>query len=274
MPAVIATMESTQFILGKAVEDFEKRFADAHGMKHCIAVGSGTDALHLILWAKGVGPGDEVITVPHTFIATAEAISITGARPVFVDIDPVTYTMDPACSRQRSRSARRRSSPSISTASRRRWTGSWKSQAGTGSWWLRMRARPTWRNGRESRSGSSASARPSASIPARTSARTARRAASPRTMMHLRWRFASFGTTVSSKKYHHQRWGHNYRMDGIQGAVLGVKLPHLEAWTEARRRHAAEYGRRLRGVGDLIVPEEESGCTACVSSVRRPDEIP
>src|ERR1051326_9576506 len=94
--AIQDVINSSQFILGGAVASFEQAFAEAHGASHCIGVGSGTDALHLALWASGAGRGDEVVTTPFTFIATVEAILLLGATPVFVDIDPATYTLDPA----------------------------------------------------------------------------------------------------------------------------------------------------------------------------------
>jgi hypothetical protein len=84
------------FILGEEVQEFEREFAAFCGVKHCVAVNSGTSALHLALLGVGVQAGDEVITTPNTFIATAEAISYTGAKPVFVDIDPRTANIDPA----------------------------------------------------------------------------------------------------------------------------------------------------------------------------------
>src|SRR4051794_24943212 len=84
------------YVLGPKVAEFEKAFAAYVGTRHCVAVNSGTSALHLALIAAGVGPGDEVITVPMTFIATSWAISYVGATPVFVDVDPETYTMDVA----------------------------------------------------------------------------------------------------------------------------------------------------------------------------------
>jgi dTDP-4-amino-4,6-dideoxygalactose transaminase len=93
--AVARVLESGWFILGKEVEAFEKEFASYCGLSHGIGVGSGTEALHLALLACGVGLGDEVITVPHTAVATAAAIELTGARPVFVDIDPASYTINP-----------------------------------------------------------------------------------------------------------------------------------------------------------------------------------
>src|SRR5215510_13750245 len=94
--AVMKVLESTQFVLGEEVAAFERDFADYCGAKHGIAVNTGTSALHLALLAAGVGAGDEVITIPFTFVATVSAICYTGAKPVFVDVDPVTFTMDPA----------------------------------------------------------------------------------------------------------------------------------------------------------------------------------
>jgi UDP-N-acetyl-3-dehydro-alpha-D-glucosamine 3-aminotranferase len=92
--AVLGVMKSTHFILGPQGQAFEEEVARYHGVRHAAALASGTDALHLALVAAGVGPGDEVITSPFTFIATAEAISYVGAAPVFIDIDPVTFNMD------------------------------------------------------------------------------------------------------------------------------------------------------------------------------------
>ena len=89
-----AVISEGQFILGPAVETFEREFAAYIGVGHCVGVNNGTSALHLALLACGIGPGDEVITTPHTWISTSWAISYLGATPIFVDIDPVTYTLD------------------------------------------------------------------------------------------------------------------------------------------------------------------------------------
>src|ERR671922_1506906 len=94
--AIARVLDNGLFVLGPEVEGFEREFAGFHAAKHGVAVNSGTSALHLALLAAGVGPGDEVITVPFTFVATVSAIVYSGATPVLVDVDPVTYTMDPA----------------------------------------------------------------------------------------------------------------------------------------------------------------------------------
>src|SRR4051812_28777526 len=92
--AVSKILESSQFVLGEEVAAFESDFAAYCGAKHAIAVNSGTSALHLALLAAGVGPGDEVITIPFTFVATVSAICYTGATPVFIDVEPTTFNMD------------------------------------------------------------------------------------------------------------------------------------------------------------------------------------
>src|SRR5580692_5347147 len=94
--ALDPVLEESQFILGPAVERFEADFAAYLGARHCVGLNNGTTALHLALLACGVGPSDEVITTPATWISTSWAISYLGARPVFVDVDPVTFTLDPA----------------------------------------------------------------------------------------------------------------------------------------------------------------------------------
>src|SRR5438445_7148033 len=94
--AIARVLDSCQFVLGPEVAQFEKEFAAYCGTSECIALNSGTSALHLALLAAGVGPGDEVITVPFTFVASVATILYAGARPVLVDIDPQTFTIDPA----------------------------------------------------------------------------------------------------------------------------------------------------------------------------------
>ncbi len=257
VPAILETIESTQFILGKAVEDFEKRFAEAHGMKHCIALGTGTDALHVALWAKNIGPGDEVITVSHTFIATAEGISLCGATPVFVDVDPVTYTMDPkkleAAITKRTKAiipvhlygqpaamndimaiARKHNLLVLEDACQAHLATYDNKFVGQFGFATAFSFYPGKNLGAYGEAGGVTTNDDALAVEMR--------------------RLRDHGQI---KKYHHQQWGHNYRMDGIQGAVLGVKLRFLNEWTEARRRHAKCYADKLKGVGDLVLPKED-----------------
>ncbi len=258
LSAVERVMESSQFVLGNAVEEFERSFAAAHAMKHCIGVGNGTDALHVILWALNIGPGDEVITVPNTFIATAEAISLTGARPVFVDVDPETYTMDPhkleRAITQRTKAivpvhlygqpaemmaigevAESRGIPIVEDACQAhlaQYDGKYVGHFGVAA---AFSFYPGKNLGAYGEGG----------------AVTTNDDALANKVRMLR-------DHGSEKKYHHLLVGHNYRLDGIQGAVLGVKLPYLTTWTEARRRHAMRYSELLSGKGDVVVPKERA----------------
>jgi dTDP-4-amino-4,6-dideoxygalactose transaminase len=257
LPAIERVLESSQFVLGKAVEDFERAFATAHGMKHCIGVGTGTDALHVALWALNIGPGDEVITVPHTFIATAEAISLTGARPVFVDVDPETYTMDP-----------NKLSDAITPRTKALVPVHLYGQpaAMTAIAEVAQRYRiPIVEDACQAHSaqydgkfvGHFGVAAAFSFYPGKNLGAYGEGGAVTTNDDALAGRIRILRDHGSERKYHHLVVGHNYRLDGIQGAVLGVKLPHLHGWTEARRRHAARYNKLLAGKGDLVLPKED-----------------
>jgi dTDP-4-amino-4,6-dideoxygalactose transaminase len=256
LPAIDSILESSQYILGKAVGDFERRFAEAHGVKHCIGVGSGTDALHAILWAIGVKPGDEVITVSHTFIATAEAISLTGARPVFVDIDPVTYTMDPALLK-RAITPRTKAILPVHLYGQPAPMDSIveiADQAGIPVVEDACQSHLAKYGGKSV--GQFGIAAAFSFYPGKNIGAYGEAGGVTTNDNGLAEKIRMLRDHGQAKKYFHMMVGHNYRMDGIQGAVLGVKLTHLPAWTEARRRHAAGYAKRLQGVGDLVLPAE------------------
>ncbi len=131
LAALEETCESTSFAQGPPTSDFEANFAAYCGVDHCVSLNSGTSALHLALRCLDIGPGDEVITVSMSFIATAWAITYTGAEPVFVDIDPIRRTLDPKMLEARITPRTKRLSPSIYMGCPRRWIGSWLSLKGT-----------------------------------------------------------------------------------------------------------------------------------------------
>jgi len=255
--AIQGVLDSCAFTLGPEVVAFEKEFAAYSGADIGVAVNTGTSALHLALLAAGVGRGDEVITVPFTFVATVSAIDYTGATPVFVDIDPVTFTMDvtqleaaitdktkaiipvslygqPADMGPLLEIARRRGLVVIEDA---------------------CQAHGAEYNGQ--RSGSLADMTCFSFYPGKNLGAYGEggmvvtdNAEYARTIRMLR----DWG---AEKKYHHVLKGYNFRMEGLQGAVLRVKLRYLEGWTEARRTAAAHYDRLFEGT-DVVSPKAAS----------------
>lgn len=254
--AIQDVLEHTSFILGRHVTDFESAFALAHGVKHCVALGSGTDALHLALWALEIGRGDEVITVPFTFIATVAAISLSGATPVFVDIDPDTYTMDPAALERAITPATKAILP-VHLYGHPAPMESIKSIADThGIPIIEDAAQShlaTWA-GRPVGDFSAISC--FSFYPGKNLGAYGEAGASLTNDDGLALRMRQLRDHGQVAKYRHAMVGHNYRMDGIQGAVLGVKLKYLEAWTHRRRAIAKRYDDALSGIAGLKLPVE------------------
>jgi dTDP-4-amino-4,6-dideoxygalactose transaminase len=243
--AIAGVLESCEFTLGSEVAAFEKEFAAYCRGEHGVGVNSGTSALHLALLAAGVGPGDEVITVPFTFLATVSAIDYTGARPVFVDVDPRTLTMDPAALEAaitpRTRAvipvhlygrpadmdpivaiARRHGLVVIEDAAQAHGADYKGRRVGTLGDMACFSFYPGKNLGAYGEGGLVVTDSPEYT----------------RTLRMLR----DWG---AEKKYEHVLKGYNYRMEGIQGAVLRVKLRHLDDWTESRREAAARYDELL-----------------------------
>jgi dTDP-4-amino-4,6-dideoxygalactose transaminase len=247
--AIQGVLESCQFTLGSEVAAFEKEFAAYCHAEQGIAVNTGTSALHLALLAAGVGPGDEVITVPFTFVATVAAVHYCGARPVFVDIDPRSFTMDvsaieaaitpktkailpvhlygqPADMDPILQIARKHKLVVIEDAAQAHGAEYKGRRAGSLGDMGCFSFYPGKNLGAYGEGGMVVTNNPDYT----------------RTIRMLR----DWG---AERKYEHVLKGFNFRMEGIQGAVLRVKLRRLEAWTEARRAAAARYDRLLSGTG-------------------------
>jgi dTDP-4-amino-4,6-dideoxygalactose transaminase len=254
--ALDEVLDNASFVLGPAVARFEERFAAYTGTRHAIGVNSGTSALHLALIAAGIKPGDEVIAPAMTFIATIAALDYVGARPVLVDIDPTTWCIDPARIEERVTEKTQAIMPvhlyghpadmdPILDIARRHNLLVIEDAA---------QAHGAEYKGR--RCGSIGDIAGFSFYPGKNlgaygegGAVVTNRDDFARTVRMLR----DWG---QEKKGVHLLRGHNYRMEGFQGAVLGVKMNHIEAWTERRRRLAATYNRRLREVQDIVVPSE------------------
>jgi dTDP-4-amino-4,6-dideoxygalactose transaminase len=247
--AVLGVLESTQFVLGKEVAAFEELFGAYTATSHVMGVNTGTSALHLALLAAGIGRGDEVITTPFTFIATVSAIDYTGATPVFVDIDPATFTIDPAKIEAAITPRTKAILPvhlygqpadmdPIMEIARRHGLAVIEDAA---------QAHGAEYKGR--RVGSIGDLGCFSFYPGKNlgaygegGAVTTNNPELARTVRVLR----DWG---AERRYHHDLKGFNYRLEGVQGAVLRVKMKYIEGWTEARRAVAARYDAQLAGSG-------------------------
>ena len=265
--AIRAVVDETAFILGPAVEKFERAFASFIGVKHCVCVNSGTAALQLALMGAGVEPGKEVLTSPASFFASAEAISLTGATPTFCDVSPDTLNLDPELI-ERAITPRTVAivpvhlfgqaadmTPILEIARRRNLLVIEDACQAHGA---------TYRlDGVERRCGSLGRAAAFSFYPGKNLGAFGEGGAITTDDPALAQRARLLRDHGSAEKYKHAIVGYNYRLEGIQGAVLGVKLPHLPRWNEARRRLAHRYQERLAGVGDLVMlTERDYGTSA------------
>ena len=254
--AIHNVITSGAFAGGPYVAGFEEDFAAYCQCEHAIGVGSGTEALWLALLASGVGPGDEVITVPSTFMATAEAITYCGARPVFVDVDERTCTMDPALLEAAITKKTKAvipvhllgqtadMDPIIAIARKHGLAVVEDSCQAHGADYKGRRA------------GSLADAGCFSFYPGKNLGAFGEAGAVVTNNEELATKMRILRDHGQVRKYHHSMVGWNCRMDGIQGAVLRIKLRHLERANEARRAHAAAYNELLANIPEITLPTE------------------
>jgi dTDP-4-amino-4,6-dideoxygalactose transaminase len=255
--AIQGILESCQFTLGSEVAAFEEEFATYCQAQYGIGVNTGTSALHLALLAAGIGPGDEVITVPFTFVATVAAIYYTGATPVFVDINPRTFTIDvkaiESAITERTKAILpvhlygqpADMDPILEIAKRHGLIVIEDAAQAHGAEYKGKRVGSLGDMGCFSfYPGKNLGAYGEGGMVVTSNAEYTR------TIRMLR----DWG---AEQKYHHVLKGYNFRLEGIQGAVLRVKLRHLEKWTEARRAAAAHYDELLADSG-VQTPEAMS----------------
>jgi len=254
--AMQSVVDQTAFAGGSFVARFEEAFAAFCGCKYAVGAGSGTDALWMALIAAGVGQGDEVITVPDTFMATAEAISFCGARPVFVDVEESTCNMDPA---QLEGAITERTKaiipvhlfgqpadmdPILEIARRH------------GLLVIEDACQAHGARYKDRMAGSIGDAGCFSFYPGKNLGAYGEAGAVVTNSETLAEKMRMFRDHGQARKYEHDMVGWNARMDGLQGAVLAVKLNHLDAWNDARRRNASLYGELLQGVKDIVLPTE------------------
>jgi dTDP-4-amino-4,6-dideoxygalactose transaminase len=253
--AVQRVLNHCGFIMGPEVKAFEEDFADYCGAEQAVGVASGTAALHLAAMACGAGPGDEIITTPFTFFASGEAISQSGARPVFVDIDPQTYNIDPE-QIEDAITPRTRAIMPVHLYGQPADMGSILDIARKHD--LRVIEDAAQAHGSEyrgRRAGSMGdlacfSFYPSKNLGAYGDGGMVT-GSDPELISTVR-KLRDHGRV---SKYEHDQLGWGYRLDALQAAILGVKLRHLDDWNEARRAHASRYAELLADV-EVVVPVE------------------
>jgi dTDP-4-amino-4,6-dideoxygalactose transaminase len=247
-------IESGAFAGGPFVVGFETDFAAYCDCPYAIGVGSGTEALWLALLALGLGPGDEVITVPNTFMATAEAISYCGAKPVFVDVDERSYTMDPAVL-EKAITARTKAiipvhifgqpadmDPILEIA---RWHSLFVVEDACQAHGAEYKGR---------RVGTLGDAACFSFYPGKNLGAFGEAGAVVTQNADLQEKIRILRDHGQTRKYHHAAVGWNCRMDGIQAAVLRIKLRHLETGNQLRRSHAARYDKAFDEIEEVITP--------------------
>lgn len=253
--AIQGVLDSGHYVLGEAVKEFETNIAQYLNVKHAIGCASGTDALQLALMALDIGPGDEVVTTPHTFIATAEAIVLLGATPVYVDIDPMTYNIDPkkieAAITPKTKAIlpvhlyghAADMSPIMEIANRYRLPVVEDAAQAIGA---------TYKGRRVGSLGTigCVSFYPSKNLGAYGDGGLVV-TNDDRLGEKIRM-IANHGSRV---RYKHELLGVNSRLDSIQAAILNVKLKYLDTWNEIRRTAAQKYHRLLEGL-DVVRPIE------------------
>lgn len=252
--------EDCAFSAGKYVSEFEVSFRKAHGANHCIAVNSGTAALHAALWALDIGVGDEVIVPANTFIATAEAVSLTGAIPVFVDCEEDFYCIDASKIEERI-------------------TGKTKAVIAVHLYGhpanLSLLKEITDKNNiflvedcaqahlcefKGEKVGTVGDVACFSFYPGKNLGAYGEGGAIVTNDEKLAKVIRLLISHGSEVKYYHDRIGHNYRMSGVQGAILNLKLKYLPSWTDSRINNAEKYSSKLKDVAQVVTPNVMDGC--------------
>lgn len=256
--AIQQVLDNTAYILGASVQNFERDFSAAHQVKYCLGTSSGTDANHLVLWGLGIGAGDEVIVPANTFIATAWGATLCAATPVFVDCDPETYNIDPA-KVEKAITKKTKAivavhlygqsadlDPLIDIAKKHNLI------------LVEDAAQAHLAEYKGKLVGGLTEAASFSYYPGKNLGAYGEGGAVTTNNEALYNKIKKLREHGQSQKYYHDILGHNYRMEGIQGAVLEVKLKYLSKWTDARRSVAAKYNEGLKNFAKVITPKEAS----------------
>jgi dTDP-4-amino-4,6-dideoxygalactose transaminase len=254
--AIQKVLDNTAFILGPSVVEFEKEFAKIHNVKYCLGTSSGTDGNHLALWSLDIGPGDEVIIPANTFIATAWGATLCGATPVFVDCHPKSYNIDPG---KVARAITKKTKAIVAVHlygqpadmdALRKISEEYKIHL------VEDAAQAHLAEYKGKKVGGLSEVSSFSFYPGKNLGAYGEAGAVVTNDEDIFQKIKKLREHGQSKKYYHETFGHNYRMEGIQGAVLGVKLKYIDKWTNQRRRVADRYRELLNNLKQIILPVE------------------
>ena len=256
-PAIQNILDNSSFVLGKAVEDFEREFATLHNVKYCVALNTGTAGNHVALWALGIKPGDEVIIPANTFIATAWGATLCGAKPVFVDCEPEGYNIDPS----KVEAAITKNTKAIVAVHLYGQPANMNALIEIANkhnlYLVEDAAQAHYAEYENKKVGNFGIITSFSFYPGKNLGAYGEGGAIITNDEQLARKAKMLRDHGSLEKYQHHVFGHNYRMEGLQGAVLGVKLKHLAHWTEKRREVARKYNEFLKGVEFIDLPAEK-----------------
>jgi dTDP-4-amino-4,6-dideoxygalactose transaminase len=252
--AISSVIDKTAFVRGPFVEGFERAFAEKYGVKHCISCANGTDAIYITLKALGIGPGDEVITVANSWISTSETISQAGARPVFVDIDPDFYHIDPQKIEEKISPKTRAVIPvhlfgqpasidEIAVICKKH-----------GLLLIEDCAQAHFATYKDKKVGTFGIAGTFSFYPGKNLGAYGDAGAIVTNDDEVAKRAKMFANHGSLKKHQHEMEGINSRLDGIQAAILNVKLKYVDEWNHARHQNALKYNDLLSSVPGIQTP--------------------
>lgn len=253
--AIQSVIDKTAFVRGPHVEEFERAFAEKYGVKHCISCANGTDAIYITLKALGIGPGDEVITVANSWISTSETISQAGARPVFVDIDPDYYHIDP-------NKIEEKISPKTKAVIPVHLFGQPASIDKIkaicekhGLFLVEDCAQAHFATYNDQKVGTFGIAGTFSFYPGKNLGAYGDAGAIIANDDGVATRAKMFANHGSLRKHQHEMEGINSRLDGIQAAILNVKLKYVDGWNRARYQNALSYNDRLSAIASVQTPK-------------------
>ncbi|TAL46507.1 MAG: DegT/DnrJ/EryC1/StrS family aminotransferase [Chitinophagaceae bacterium] len=253
--------ESKWYILGQYVSEFEKQYATFNNVDCCIGVSNGLDGLHLALKSVGIGKGDEVIVPSNTFIASALAVSYTGATPVFSEPDIRTYNIDPLQIEKCITKKTKAIMPVHLYGQSCTMDAIMQTATKHGLYVIEDNAQSQGAAYKNKRTGSFGNVNATSFYPGKNLGAFGDAGAVTTNDPVLAEKVKMLRNYGSERKYYHETIGYNMRLDELQAALLSVKLKYLDGWTKERQQIAGWYNEALKGVGDLVLPLVAAECT-------------